>query len=209
MRRRASIGVLVPALAAGCLSIPPLDNPVLVRPAAADENPIVVAPGTPDRASYAEVYERVLNVLDDDFDLRPSTRYSGIVETFPRTAPGFEQPWKPGSQDLRERLLATTQSVRHTARVQISDGERGGYRDYVEVLKEVEDLPAPLGVAATDSPGGVASFREAPTVDRRPELVAASTLPDRRWVPAGRDFAYEQKILKKIQKACNGCGTGR
>ena len=209
MRRPAWVAGFSAALSSGCLGVPPLDNPVLVRPATAEENPIVVAPGTPDRTSYAEVYERVLNVLDDDFDLRPSTRYSGIVETFPRTAPGFEQPWKPGSPDPRERLLATTQSIRHTARVQISDGERGGYRVYVEVLKEVEDLPAPLGVAGTDSPGALASFRETPTIDRRPELVTASAVTDRHWVPAGRDFAYEQKILKKIQKACNGCGTCR
>jgi hypothetical protein len=196
------------ALAAGCASVPPLDNPVLVRPNTTDENPITVAPGTPDRASYAEVYERVLNVLDDDFDLRPSTRYSGFIETYPRTAPGFEQPWKPGSPDHRERLLATTQSIRHTARVQITDGERGGYRVYVEVWKEVEDLAAPAGVAGLNAPGGLASFREAPSVDRRAELVAVSS-PGRQWVPAGRDFAYEQKILKKIQRKCNGCGTGR
>src|SRR5262245_1457535 len=209
MRRPALVAVWAAALGAGCYSVPPLDNPVLVRPASVEENPIVVAPGTPDRNSYAEVYERVLNVLDDDFDLKPSTRYSGIVETYPKTAPGYEQPWKPGSPDHRERLLATTQSVRHTARVQICDGERGGYRVYVEVLKELEDLPTPTGVGGTNSPGSLASFREAPTVDRRPELLTAANGPDRRWVPAGRDFAYEQKILKKIQTACNGCGTGR
>lgn len=209
MRRLAGIVCGVSAVTAGCFSVPPLDNPVLVRPAAADENPIVVAPGTPDGASYSEVYERVLNVLDDDFDLKPSTRYSGIIETYPRTAPGFEQPWKPGSHDLRERLLATTQSIRHTARVQVTDGERGGYRVYVEVWKELEDLPAPLGVAGMNTPGGRASFQEAPTIDRRPELVAATVGPDRRWIPAGRDFSYEQKLLKKIQTACSGCGTGR
>jgi hypothetical protein len=209
MRRPAVIAGFSAALGAGCLAVPPLDNPVLVRPATTEENPIVVAPGTPDRMSYAEVYERVLNVLDDDFDLRPSTRYSGIIETYPKTAPGFEQPWKPGSPDHRERLLATCQSMRYTATVQISDGERGGYRVYVEVRKEIEDLPAPVGVAATDSPGGLASFRETPSVDRRPELITASAVTDRSWVPAGRDYAYEQKLLKKIQKACNGCGSGR
>src|SRR5262245_64420995 len=195
MRRPALVAVWAAALGAGCYSVPPLDNPVLVRPASVEENPIVVAPGTPDRNSYAEVYERVLNVLDDDFDLRPSTRYSGIVETYPKTAPGFEQPWKPGSPDHRERLLATCQSVRYTAMVQISDGERGGYRVYVEVKKEVEDLPVPLGVSGTDSPGALASFRETPSVDRQPALITASAVTDRRWPPAGRAFAYERKSL--------------
>ncbi len=209
MRLRVAITVFASALAVGCASVPPLDNPVLVRPSTADENPIIVAPGTPTRASYADVYERVLNVLDDDFDLRPSTRYSGLIETFPKIAPGFEQPWKPGSPDHRERLLATTQSMRYTAKVQITDGERGGYRIYVEVQKEVEDLPAPAGVGGTNSPGALASFRETPSVDRRPELIIASVTTDRHWVPAGRDFAYEQKILKKIQRACSGCGNGR
>ncbi|HEY2785084.1 MAG TPA: hypothetical protein VGJ05_08935 [Fimbriiglobus sp.] len=209
MRRPSAIAVLATALAAGCISVPPLDNPVLVRPTTTDENPIVVAPGTPDRASYADVYERVLNTLDDDFDIRPSTRYSGIIETYPRTAPGFEQPWKPGSPDHRERMLATAQSMRYTAKVQISDGERGGYRVYVEVRKEVEDLPAPVGVGGMNTPSGLASFQEAPSVDRRPELIVASAATDRRWIPAGRDFAYEQKLLKKIQRACSGCGNGR
>ena len=67
--------------------------------------------------------------------------------------------------------------------MRIQAGERGGYRVYVEVYKELEDLARPT--AAT---GGGASFREMPTVDRRVELVAPIAPADRTWIPAGRDL---------------------
>ncbi|HET6574512.1 MAG TPA: hypothetical protein VFG68_12970 [Fimbriiglobus sp.] len=180
----------------GCYAVPPVENPVLVAPAAGDvENPIVVAPGVPTPASYAVVYDRVLDALDDYFDVIPGSRYSGEVRTLQRIAAGYEQPWKPGTPDPRERLLATFQTIRHYAVARITAGERGGYRVYVEVHKELEDLAQPT--AAT---GGGASFREMPTVDRQVELAAPIAPADRTWIPAGRDFAFEQVILRKIQQ---------
>lgn len=180
----------------GCTSIPPLDNPTLVRPGeSAVENPVVVAPGTPTPEGYRDMYERILDAVDDYFQIKPGSRYSGQIETFPRIAPGFEQFWKPGSPDNRERLLATLQTVRHYAVVQIWAGERGGYRVYVEVYKEVEDNGQPVGARS-----GVAVFQEASTVDRRVEVVTPEARED-RWIPAGRDPALEQTLLRKIQQS--------
>ena len=180
----------------GCNSIPPADNPTLVRPSACDvENPLVVAPGLPTPEGYRDIYDRVLDSVDDYFVIKPGSRYSGQIETEPKIAGGFLQQWKPGSPDARERLLATLQTVRHYAVVQIWAGERGGYRVYVEVYKEIEDLSQPVGARS-----GVAVFQESPTVDRRVEVVS----PEARgpqWIPAGRDPAFEQVILRKIQQS--------
>ena len=197
MRSVVRAGCVLAVGFTGCYAIPPVENPVLVEPALGDaENPILVAPGVPTPVGYAEVYDRVLDALDDYFDFVPGSRYSGEVRTLPRIAAGYEQPWKPGTPDPRERLLATFQSIRHYAVVRIQAGERGGYRVYVEVYKELEDLAQPA--AAT---GGGASFREMPTVDRRVELIAPIAPADRTWIPAGRDCAFEQVILRKIQKS--------
>ena len=178
--------------------MPPLDNPVLVRPGAGSEeveNPVVVAPGTPTPEGYAFVYERVLDAIDDYFDLVPGPRYSGQIETVPKIAAGYEQPWKAGSPDLRERVLASFQSVRHRAVVRIFPGERGGFRVSVEVYKELEDVFVPQNAKF-----GPASFREAPTLDRQTEVNAAAAA-SRQWIPIGRDPAYEQVLLRKIQVA--------
>ncbi len=179
---------------AGCSAIPPLENPVLVRPHNPDvENPMLVSPGTPTPEGYMYVYERVLDALDDYFDIIPSDRYAGQIDTRPKVAVGYEQAFKAGSPEPRERLLATLQSIRHRAVVRIAPGERGGYRIYVEVYKELEDVPRPS--AARNGP---ASFREAPTQDRRIAAVGAATA-DGRWIPIGRDPAFEQVLLRKIQ----------
>jgi hypothetical protein len=195
MRTVVRVGCCLAVGLTGCTAIPPVENPVLIEPSASDlENPIIVAPGVPTPLGYADVYDRVLDAVDDYFDFIPGTRYSGEVRTLPKIAAGFEQPWKPGTPDARERLLATFQTIRHYAIVRIQAGERGGYRVYVEVYKEQEDQPRPW--AATVG----ASFREMPTVDRRVELVSPIAPSDRVWIPAGRDCAFEQVILRKIQK---------
>jgi hypothetical protein len=183
--------------ATGCLSTPPLENPALLRPADV-ENPVLVAPGEPTAATYAEVYERVIDVLDDYFVIKPTSRYAGHIETEPRIAPGYEQPWKAGSPDPRDRLIATVQTMRHTAYVDIWAGERGGYRVNVEVVKELEDNPRPSRAVE-----GNALFREAPTAERSSEVVGRQTSPSRAWIPKGRDYGFEQVILQKLRD--RGC----
>lgn len=195
MRRFVRISCVVAvATPAGCASIPPLENPALVRPGPSIvENPVILEPGMPTPEGYREVYERVLDVVDDYFEIKPSSRYSGQIDTLPRIAPGYEQWWKPGSPDARERLLATFQTIRHRAVVHIWAGERGGYRVYVEVYKELEDLGTPSAARY-----GSATFREAPTVERQLEIATVqSSAPG--WIPQGRDPAFEQVILRKIQ----------
>lgn len=201
MTRRAWLLCGITGLA-GCAAVPPVENPTLVRsnPGCADENPILVSPGAPSGTTYAEVYEQVLDVLDDYFEIKPTSRYAGHIETVPRVAPGLEQVLKPGSPDPRERLLATLQSLRHTAVVDIWSGERGGYRVYLEVWKELEDVSQP-----TRAPAGGAAFRDLPNVERKFEVIGGEvTATDKKWIPAGRDYAFEQRLLQKLRDK-RGC----
>jgi hypothetical protein len=184
------------APAGGCLSAPPVDNPVAIRrPAEAVENPVLVSPGQPTPASYREVFEKCVDVLDDYFDLLPPNPYDGRIVTKPRIAPGYEQFWKAGNPDPRQRLFATLQTVRQTAAVEIRTGDRGGYLVYVVVEKELEDLPRP-----SRSLVGNAVFQEPQTVDRTVEVINPGTVGERGWFKVGRDYAFEQELLGRIRQ---------
>src|SRR4051812_11167126 len=86
-------------LSGGCMSGPLRENPLLVQANRAPcvENPVYVPLGA---NSYGLVFEHALAVLHDaGFEVAQSNRYSGQIETFPKTAPGIGQPWKGGSPD--------------------------------------------------------------------------------------------------------------
>lgn len=193
----------------GCVTAPPLDNPVLVRSAdEAIENPVLVSPGTPTGVSYREVFETCIDVLDDYFEILVANPYDGRIVTRPRVAPGYEQFWRSGNPDPRERLLATFQSIRKTAEVTIRTGERGGYLVLVVVDRELEDVARPSRQSA-----GNAVFHEAPTVDRQVEVVGPSAVAPGAavtgaqigsgtgtWFRVGRDYALEQHLLRRIRE---------
>jgi hypothetical protein len=186
--------VVAVGLVGGCASAPPLDNPVLIRKTADGcENPVLVSPGAPTGPSYQEVFEKTIDILDDYWVIKSADPYDGRIVTIPRIAPGYEQPWKAGNPDPRERLLSTFQTTRQTAVVTFRTGERGGYLVYVEVLKDLEDVPKP-GRAT------VAVFQESPTVDRQLDVVGAPTPGGRAWFVIGRDYAMEQLLLQRIRE---------
>jgi hypothetical protein len=179
-----------------CITAPPLDNPVLVRNAADTENPILVSPGAPTGISYREVFEKCVDVLDDYFTIVVANPAEGRIVAMPRLVPGYEQFWKGGNPDPRGRLMATFQTLRQNAVIEIRVGERGGYLVTVVVEKEQEDIPRP----SRQNMGAV--FQEAPTVDRHLEVIGpAPTAPaGQSWFPIGRDFAFEQYLLKRIRE---------
>jgi hypothetical protein len=180
-------------LAGGCATGPLLDNPVLVRPEPGTpvENPIYVPLGP---QSYGAVFEKVIDVLDDYFEISYANRYDGTIVTFPRISPGLEQPWKPGSPDFDQRLEATLQTIRHRAEVLIQAADDGGFFVRVTVYKELEDLPRPVRSTA-----GAASFRADNTVERQFEVIDP-TVFESNWIPRGRDIPLEQVLLEKIKK---------
>lgn len=191
MPRGLGAGLFV-LLCAGCQTMAPAP-PTIVRSQSPDtSNEMILATDTPGPEAYAFLFERILDVIDDDFSIAFASRYDGRIETHPRLAPGLEQFFKEGSPDLFERALATLQTYRHRCLVVLQPVERG-YLVNVTVLKELEDLPQP-----TRERGGGAAFRSDANVDRRFDVVDPRVV-SHVWIPKGRDYAYEQKILRKIR----------
>ncbi|MBI1917622.1 MAG: hypothetical protein HYS12_23250 [Planctomycetes bacterium] len=178
-------------LCGGCMSGPLLDNPGRVPSASAHPvaNPVYIHQGP---LAYGLVFEKVYDVIDDYFEIAYANRYDGRIETFPRIAPGLEQPWKPGSPDFHQRLLATLQSIRHRAVVLIQPADNGGFFVDVRVFKELEDVARPIRATA-----GSASFRSDNTIERQFEVVDP-TVVESNWIPLGRDVKLEQVILKRL-----------
>lgn len=195
MRRAFLVAWLgVAALGAGgCASGPWLDNPAVLRPdmTAPVENPLFLPQGP---GAYATVFEKVLDTVDDYFEISYSNRYDGRIETFPRIAPGFEQPWRAGSVDCDQRLLATLQTIRQRAMVVIQPADDGGFFVDVKVFKELEDISKP-----TQPRTGAAVFRSDNTVERQYEVIDPTVL-DSNWAPIGRNLLLEQVILQRLKK---------
>jgi hypothetical protein len=184
------------ALSGGCQNGPTLlEGPALTTAGANityDQNPVFIPLG-PD--AYGQVFENCLRILlDYGFEIQESNRYDGRIECLPRVAPGLGLFVKPGSPDLRDRLLATTQSYRHRVSVQIQPAENGGY--FIEVIarKELEDLPRPLRATV-----GAAVFRNEPTVERQFEVIDP-TFFDSAWIYRGRDVPLEQEMIRRLKK---------
>jgi hypothetical protein len=190
---RSATGAAVAAMLSGCLSTEPLlQNPAWIRadPCVTVENPVFLPQGP---QTYRALWEMVLDIMSDYFEIKYAYFYDGQIITFTRTAPGLEQPFKPGSPDFDQRLYATLQSVRHHAEVRIQPVNDGGFTVEVRVFKELEDLPRPT------SSVGAAAFRSDPTVERYQEVIDTSYLIS-HWIPIGRDTPLEQVILQRISR---------
>ena len=183
-------------LGAGCQSLPPmLEGPALV-PAGSnivyDHNPVFIPLGID---SYGQVFENCLTVLSDyGFEILLSNRYDGQIECVPRVSPGLGLFLRPGSPDLYDRLLATTQSYRHRVSVRVQDAVNGGYFIEVVARKELEDVPRPVRATV-----GAAVFRNEPTVEHQFEVIDPVFF-DTGWVPKGRDVPLEQEIIRRLKK---------
>lgn len=199
-RHRLALGVLLATLA-GCTSLgPEMREPPMVIPAGAafeeDANPVFIPP-----LPYGKVFETLLGVLRDyDFEIAQSNRYDGRIETIPRTAPGLIEMFRPGSPDLYDRLLETTQSYRHRVTVIVRPATNplrpemsGGY--FVEVIarKELESLARPIR-----STVGGAIFRTQNNVARDFEVVDP-TFFSSFWIYKGRDEPLEQELIRRVK----------
>jgi hypothetical protein len=192
VRRLLIAGLMV--LGAGCQGTGPFLEPMPIIPAGScveqDANPFYVPPIT-----YGQVFETVLQVLNDyQFEIADSNRYDGRIETVPRVAPGLGLFLKPGSPDLRDRLLETLQTYRHRVTVVLQPAENGGY--FVEVIarKELEDLPRPVR-----STVGAAIFRVDNNVERQFEVIDPAFF-EPLWIFRGRDVPLEQELINRIKK---------
>ena len=199
MLRLIAVAVL-PALALGCQNLSPAFDMPPILPVGTDpiqdQNPVYIP--LP-KKEYGRVIETSLQVLFDyGFEIAESNRYSGNIEAVPRTAPGLLLLFRPGSPDLYERVLATTQSYRHRVSVVIQPAdpqgaEHGGYFVEFIVRKELEDLPRPV----RSSVGG-SVFRSESTVNRQTEVIDAAYF-DTAWIYRGRDQYLEQELIRRFK----------
>jgi hypothetical protein len=197
VRRTAWAAVLAASLIGCAYSGPLVDNPAILRTdpsAPMVENPVYVPLGPP---AYGVVFEKVIDTVDDYFEIAYSNRYEGRIESFPKIAPGLERFFLPGSPDFEQRTLAWMQTIRHQCFVLIqpSDDPGGGFFIDVRVMKELEDLPRP-----TRQTAGGAAFRSDNTVERQFEVIDATSPGESNWIPIGRDFRLEHEILQRLRK---------
>jgi hypothetical protein len=201
--RRLPLACLLALLPAGCATGPLLDNPLRLPgsnvPAPATEEPgVLIQPGP--GWSYPELFDAILDAVDDYFPIAYANRYEGRILGEPTLAPGCEQPFRRGSPDLSERALASFQANRYRCEVRIKEAVPSGYFVQVIVRKELKDYPAPAGLFT-----GVPLFGDLSILGRDqflvvgPDATAPITDPTDRWIPKGREMAIEQAILEKLQ----------
>jgi hypothetical protein len=148
-------------------------------------------------------WNQLVDTVDDYFSIATERRAEiaaglpteGLIETHYQTGATCLEPWLWDSASEFERTLATLQSIRRRARLQIIPTATG-YGVNVEVFKELEDVARPAqampGSSTPRHDGSLVRQRE----DRRSERRGA--VQSLGWIPIGRDAALEQEILREL-----------
>ncbi len=129
----------------------------------------------------------------------------GWLDTEPKIGSTLFEPWRRDSTRGFELAHATLQTVRRWARVRVIPADNRYLVD-VKVYKELEDLLEPERALIG---GQIFRYDNSLDSDRDEKIVDQ---PNKGWIPMGRDFSLEQKILSNIQSriynAANGPLTG-
>jgi len=143
------------------------------------------------------IWEQVVDVVHDYFDIARENRLDGLIETKPRVGSGLLEPWHRDSVGLRNRLESSLQSIRRRGFVNVTPAE-GGYWVGVEIFKEKEDVNS-----TPDKSAGGSTFQESRPLQRDLTLVVGDEAPQ-GWIALGRDVDLEIRILDRIRKATSG-----
>jgi hypothetical protein len=139
------------------------------------------------------VWERIVDVVHDYFEIARENRIDGIIETRPLVAAGILEPWHKDSVGLDNRLEGTLQSIRRRGFVNVTPAQ-GGYLVSIEIFKEQEDV-----VTSPDKSAGNSTFQENRPLQRDLTLVVGDAAPQ-GWIALGHDQALEDRMLLKIQQ---------
>ncbi|MDP6443223.1 MAG: hypothetical protein QGG36_10740 [Pirellulaceae bacterium] len=159
------------------------------------ENPLLAPP-----LEREFVWRQVVDAIDSHFKIQKEERIrvvggvlsEGKIETFPAIGATHLEPWRDDSTPGFERLHATLQSVRRRASVRVTPAP-DGYRIFVAVLKEIEDVDRPENTSV-----GASALRHDGTVVRTSPRNASAPLT-LGWISLGRDTTLEQLLLADIQ----------
>lgn len=181
--RLASLIILV--LATGCAGLRGrAPAPVAVQ----NVTPIFIA-----NQDQEQVWERVVDVVHEYFEIARENRLDGIIETKPLVAAGVLEPWHRDSVGLHNRLEGSLQSIRRRGLVNVTPAQ-GGYFVSVEIFKEQEDV-----VTSPDKSAGNSTFQENRPLQRDLSLVVGDGAPE-GWIALGHDPALEARMLRQIQE---------
>jgi len=172
-------------------------------------------PSTPENCGHAQVanplivpmmdrwfvMDQISDEVDDYFKIYREERIrlldgvmsEGWIETHPKIGGTLLEPWQLDSTPGFERLHATLQTVRRFAKLRVIP-TGNSYQIDVKVFKELEDLPQPVGAAIG---GPLLRHDNALDVGRNETFLSRR---QRGWIPLGRDFSLEQRILHNIQQ---------
>ncbi|WP_233200141.1 hypothetical protein [Blastopirellula marina] len=168
------------------------------------ENPAFVQFGDPDA-----LWEQIVDAVDDNFRIKDEQRVrvvagqltEGRLETFPTIGSTLFEPWRTDSTRGYEKLESTLQTIRRTVIVRVLP-EQGGYLIDVEVRKELEDLRGrPTDVADIDL------LRHDGTLRMDPQGRPIQQTQTLGWIPLGRDYELEQRLIQDIRARLAACGA--
>ncbi len=146
------------------------------------------------------VMDQISDELDDYFKIYREERIrvvdnvmtEGWIETHPKIGATLLEPWHEDSTRGFERLHATLQTVRRFAKVRVIP-MGNFYQIDLKVYKELENLPEPA-----NSPLRGVQLRNDISLDIDQED-SRTRIVNSSWIPMGRDFSLEQKILQNIR----------
>jgi hypothetical protein len=145
--------------------------------------------------NYETVWETTIAVLDKYFDIAYENRYDGRIETKPQTAATLLEPWHPDTVGLYQRLEASLQTIRRRSFVIVHPAPAGGFQVVVEVYKEIEDLPQPIG---SRTAGGT-FFQSIQPIQQ--DVISSPITAGAGWISLGRDKSLESRIIRDIHTA--------
>lgn len=150
------------------------------------------------------LWNQIVDSVDDHFRIKRERRVQpignvltdGQLDTFPRIGSTYLEPWRSDSASGHEKAHATLQTIRRQAVVTVAP-DRHGYFIEVTVLKELEAVASP----EFSSSGQLMPRHDNSLVTRRNILGATRRTGgvNQGWIPLGRDFQLEQKILMDIR----------
>lgn len=177
--------LLLLVLSTGCIGLrgraPAPDTAQIV-------NPVFIA-----HQDQEFVWERIVDVVHDYFEIARENRLDGVIETKPLVAAGILEPWHHDSVGLDNRLEGSLQSIRRRGFVNVTPAQ-GGYLVSVEIFKEQEDV-----ITTPDKSAGNSTFQENRPLQRDLSLVVGDSAPE-GWIALGHDQALEARMLQQIQK---------
>ena len=130
---------------------------------------------------------------EEQIQLVGNTLTEGYLQTAHADAATMFEPWRKDNAPGFDQLHATLQTIRRQAEVHVRPS-RDGFRLEVIVHKLQEDLAQPEHATV-----GGATLRHSAS-HSRPRDFGALRTETLGWIPAGRDSALEQAILRDLQE---------